>query len=161
AVVQGLTEAVVGVEDDLVGAGLGDPGPGVDLALGLEHEGPRRGAHREGVDVLAELALEERQRVGPPDPDDVSLDGGASGGVDLGHRCAAFRWASRRWAVMRLAAGTAMSSARALFWHSRCSSSGTLSATMPAPAWTEAMPSSPMTIVRMAMAVSMLPEKSR
>src|SRR5690606_9233823 len=130
AVVQGLAEAVVGVEEDLVGTGLGDPRPGVDLALGLEHERPRRGSHGEGVDVLAELALEERDRVGSRDPDHVPLDAGALGC----HRCAAFRSA-----VIRRAAGTAVSSARALFWHSRCSSSGTLSATMPAPAWTEAM----------------------
>ncbi|MCP5026559.1 MAG: phosphatase PAP2 family protein [Actinomycetia bacterium] len=64
-----------------------------------------------------------------------------------------------RSAVMRRAAGTAVSRARALFWHSRNSSSGTLSATMPAPAWTDAwLPR--ITMVRMAMAVSTLPEKS-
>ena len=64
-----------------------------------------------------------------------------------------------RCAVMRRAAGTAASSAAALLRHSRSSRSGSLSATMPAPACSAA-PCGPMNIVRMAMAVSRLPEKS-
>ncbi len=63
-------------------------------------------------------------------------------------------------AVARRAAGTAASRAAALWTHSAYSAAGSLSATMPAPAWTEARPRGSTTIVRMAMAVSILPEKS-
>jgi sugar (pentulose or hexulose) kinase len=63
-------------------------------------------------------------------------------------------------AVIRRAAGTAASSAAALLRHSRSSSSGTESATTPAPAWNDAPCVGPTNIVRMAMAVSMLPLKS-
>src|SRR3954453_23394607 len=76
---------------------------------------------------------------------------------DLGAATAA----ARRAAVMRRAPGTAPSRARALLWHSRSSCSGTESATTPAPAWTDARPAGSTSSVRMAMAVSMLPEKSR
>ncbi len=44
--------------------------------------------------------------------------------------------------------------------HSRSSMSAILSATIPAPAWTLARPLGPTSMVRMAMAVSTLPEKS-
>ena len=56
---------------------------------------------------------------------------------------------------------TAESMAAALWAHSAFSDAGSLSATMPAPAWTEARPSGLTVMVRMAMAVSRLPEKSR
>ena len=57
------------------------------------------------------------------------------------------------------AAAAAVSNARALLWHSWSSSAGIESATIPAPAWTLAWPSR-QTIVRIAIAVSRLPEKS-
>jgi hypothetical protein len=56
---------------------------------------------------------------------------------------------------------TADSIAAALWAHSSFSATGSLSATMPAPAWTDARPSGLTVMVRMAMAVSKLPEKSR
>ena len=62
---------------------------------------------------------------------------------------------------MRQAVGTAARRALALLRVSSSSWAGTESATMPAPAWTQARPSGRQTMVRMAMAVSMLPEKSR
>jgi hypothetical protein len=40
----------------------------------MEQQRPRRSADRERVDVLAQLALEERQRFGPVCGDDVTLD---------------------------------------------------------------------------------------
>src|SRR6185312_6804358 len=58
--------------------------------------------------------------------------------------------------VTARAISTAFSTARALMTHSRCSSPGTLSATMPAPACTW-MVSPSVTSVRMAMARSALP----
>ena len=95
-----------------------------------------RVADRQRGHVLAELALEEGRGVGPGDRDDVA-GGPGDGGV---HARSVPAWA-RLAAVMRRAAGTAASRARALLWHSRSSCSGTESATMPAPAWTEARPS--------------------
>ena len=56
---------------------------------------------------------------------------------------------------------TAASSAAALWAHSAFSVLGSLSATIPAPACTDARPSGLTIMVRMAMAVSRLPEKSR
>ena len=61
---------------------------------------------------------------------------------------------------MPRAAVTATSKAPALWSHSSSSRWGSLSATMPAPAWMLARPSGVTTMVRMAMAVSTLPEKS-
>ena len=58
------------------------------------------------------------------------------------------------------AAVTATRRAPALCAHSSSSDCGSLSATMPAPACTLARPSGVTTMVRMAMAVSRLPEKS-
>src|SRR5947207_15539488 len=60
----------------------------------------------------------------------------------------------------RCAAAAAVNNALALLWHSRFSSSGSESATTPAPAATLARPSR-QSIVRMVMAVSRLPEKSK
>src|SRR5262245_5038312 len=54
------------------------------------------------------------------------------------------------------ASRTAFTTARALFTHSRCSASGSESATMPAPAWMNARPSR-ISTERMAIAVSMPP----
>ena len=62
---------------------------------------------------------------------------------------------------MARAAVTAALRAAALWEHSSSSSPGSLSATIPAPACTDALPSGPTTMVRMAMAVSRLPEKSK
>ena len=59
------------------------------------------------------------------------------------------------------AMATAASMAAAFAAHSAFSEAGSLSATMPAPACTEAVPSGATVMVRMAMAVSRLPEKSR
>jgi len=64
-------------------------------------------------------------------------------------------------AAIARAAPTAASRAAALWAHSASSEAGSLSATIPAPAWTKARPSGATTMVRMAMAVSRLPEKSR
>ena len=66
--------------------------------------------------------------------------------------------ASSPWRIRR-AAGTAASSAAALLWHSRSSSSGTESATIrhPPARW----PLCPMNIVRIAIAVSRLPRSRR
>ena len=61
---------------------------------------------------------------------------------------------------MTRAAVTATNSARTFWPHSSSSRTGSLSATIPAPACTCARPSGETTMVRMAMAVSMLPEKS-
>src|SRR5208283_1367685 len=58
------------------------------------------------------------------------------------------------------APATAASTAAALAAHSSSSAAGSLSATMPAPACTEALPSAVATRVRIAIAVSKLPEKS-
>ena len=54
----------------------------------------------------------------------------------------------------------ATSNAPTLCAHSSSSLCGSLSATIPAPAWTLARPSGVTTMVRMAMAVSTFPEKS-
>ena len=88
---------------------------------------------------------------GPPTPVDGA--GPADGGYGALHDGAGAR-------VMARAAVTAASRAAALCWHSSSSVAGSLSATMPAPACTWARPSGETTMVRMAMAVSMLPEKS-
>ena len=61
----------------------------------------------------------------------------------------------------RRAMATAASMAAALWAHSSFSESGSESATIPAPACTEARPSGLTVMVRMAMAVSRFPEKSR
>ncbi|HEX3462055.1 MAG TPA: hypothetical protein VHT49_14210 [Acidimicrobiales bacterium] len=68
--------------------------------------------------------------------------------------------AAPRAARMRRAAVTATNSAPAFAAHSASSDTGSLSATMPAPACTLTRPSGMTTMVRIAMAVSTLPEKS-
>src|SRR5581483_7197431 len=149
-----VAETTIDVELERGFAGAGHAQPRVNLAGRLQQQRPRRRAHREIFDVLAELPLQERPRVGSRQGHDVALDPGRE---RLGHRADA----ARRAAVIRRAAGTAASRACALLRHSRSSCSGTESTTMPAPASTDARPSGCTTIVRMAMAVSTLPEKSR
>src|SRR5581483_7056850 len=143
-----VAETTIDVELERGFAGAGHAQPRFNLAGRLQPQRSRRRAHREIFDVLAELPLQERPRVGSRQGHDVALDPGRE---RLGHRADA----------ARRAAGTAASRACALLRHSRSSCSGTESTTMPAPASTDARPSGCTTIVRIAIAVSRLPEKSR
>ena len=59
-----LAPARVDVEEHVVVGEAGDPEPGVDLAGRLEQERRRRRADGEAGDVLAQLALEELDRLG-------------------------------------------------------------------------------------------------
>ena len=106
-----------------------DPASPYFAHLRLEEEGQRRGPDSKAHDVLAQLTLRERASGGTAQGDEVSLDGRR----DDAH---AEVPSLARLAVIRRAAGTAANRAAALFRHSRSSSSGSLSATMPAPACT-------------------------
>ena len=125
----------------------GHPQPGVDLALGWSSSDHAESPTAERGDVLAELALQVGGGVGAVDRErprsavprcrtSRSRIGSVMGAMSS--RSAASHAVG---AVMRRAPGTAASRARALLRHSRSSCSGTLSATMPAPACTEARPS--------------------
>src|SRR3954467_14778990 len=100
----------------------------------------------DSVEILRYEALQERRGLGSFDDDEITRNLGLE-------RCTHVSPKSR-WA-----AAAAVSNARALFRHSRSSSSGTESATIPAPACSVARPSR-QNIVRIAIAVSRLPEKS-
>src|SRR5205814_7150367 len=104
-------------------------------------------------EILAELALQERQRVRARDAQDVTRHPPPAGARIL-HGAAAGAAVAAVWAawLMRRAAGTAARRAAALLRHSSSSASGSLSATMPAPACTDARPSGIPTIVRIAIA---------
>lgn len=87
--------------------------------------------------------------------------GGSGTGLGYGDSTHALHYplpVQRSWS--RLAVWTARSTAAALLRHSVSSATGSESATTPAPAWTYAVPSRSRA-VRMAMAVSESPAKSR
>src|SRR5581483_9079562 len=146
---------------------------GVQLPLWLQEEGMGALPVRQRVDVLREQALEELEGVGPVDQDGAAgaaVDEGGAGRegpllgngvavvgdhldteiIDDVHHASVGCGRARRFR----AAATDARMARALLWHSRSSAAGSESATIPAPADTEAPPAPSTTIVRMAMAVS-------
>src|SRR5262245_65757651 len=100
------------------------------------------------VEVLRDDGLQEAGGIGPAHDHEAPRAAVEDDG--LGHNSGS---SSR-------AAANAVSNAFALLEHSRSSSAAIESATMPAPACTLAWPSCH-TIVRIAIAVSRLPEKSK
>ena len=116
-------------------------------------------------DVLAELALQPFECSGAGHEHAIARH-------DAPGRHAPDRLVGRRQRLSHLqvqqraaalsfrAPATAASTAAALSEHSTSSAFGSLSATMPAPACTEARPSGVATSVRIVMAVSRFPEKS-
>ncbi len=139
------------------------------LGAGATHFGMEMAPFQ--LETLGPVIEAGRSSLGNDQWDELGRIGAAMSADEAAH----FRWqrdevrracqacvpALRRAAVMRRAAGIAASSPAALLRHSRSSSSGTLSATMPAPAWRLAItPSGRMNIVRMAIAVSRLPDQS-
>ena len=65
--------AGIDVEQGLGFAHPRNPQPGVELALGLQQQAPRRVADGEAGDILAQLALKERDRVRPDGHQHVTL----------------------------------------------------------------------------------------
>ncbi len=86
-------------------------------------------AHGDRVEVLRQQALQERARVGAVDGDDA---GSEVEPAAVAHDCSSN--AGMRVGGSRCAAAAAVSNACALFRHSRSSSAGSESATIPAPA---------------------------
>lgn len=156
---------------------------------GQAHDGQRRGQAGDGAPVGGQLEGVAADGGGAPGPGPAGGeqdDGGAEGAEQQGdgHTAAAASTVGRLglgvgfgsgWGYgthvphyplrpqepwRRFAAPTARSTAAALLRHSLSSSSGTESATTPAPACTYAVPSRS-SAVRMAMAVSESPAKSR
>ena len=129
------------------------------MAPRFEEEGAAHRPRRLGFDVLGEEALEERHGVGAAEPhqlveavDPPRLRAGGPvlvGDVPVGDR----------GGHSDLALATAASAAAALSMVSWYSASGSESATIPAPAWIQAV-SPAWTTVRRQMAVSTFPEKS-
>jgi hypothetical protein len=117
---------------------------GHELARGVEHEGGGPGALLQSREVLGALGVEVLERVGAGEHDVLGqgLRGDGHGSIVAATPMAASR-------------------AAAFAWHSSSSRTGSESNTMPAPACTEARPSASTTSVRMAMAVSRFPSRSR
>lgn len=122
--------------------------PGPDPAGGEQHDGGAEGAEQQG-DGHAAAAAAALGGLG------VGFGSGRGYGTHVPHYPLRPQEPWRRFA-----APTARSTAAALLRHSLSSSSGTESATTPAPACTYAVPSRS-SAVRMAMAVSESPAKSR
>src|SRR5690606_34232827 len=130
------------------------------LALRAEQEGAPDGSGLLGFDVLGDEALEERDGVRPGEPDQfvqpihpaLFVAGGPVFGGDVAVGLREIRH-------IDLARAMAARAAAALSMVSRYSEAGSESATIPAPAWIQAV-SPACTTVRRHIAVSTLPEKS-
>src|SRR3546814_17788028 len=71
----------------------------------------------------------------------------SSGRTGVAFRCGRY-WPKSGSDARAMASRAAARRAPALAWHSRCSSAGSLSATMPAPAWTCIVPPLPTDVLR-------------
>ena len=173
----GVPKATVHVEDELLLAQPQHADQRVEMAIGREQQGLGGLPVPQAQDVLAALPLQVGGGLRTADPYEVPRPIVCRRPVEQrpvvlevvlappgpASRFAAARSppAASRAAVSWRAAATAARSAAALCAHSASSLAGSLSATIPAPACTDARPSGVVTSVRMAIAVSRLPEKSR
>ena len=114
----------------------------VELPLRRQQQAVHRVAVGHRVEVGRHQRLEEGERVGAADHDEAAVGAvhprvaGAQRGEVLGQGLTHAPTSRSPSGARRRAAAAAVSSARALLWHSRSSSAGTESATMPAPACT-------------------------
>ena len=161
-----LARAGIGVEPRVVADAEQAEGD-VELAVRRQQQGARALAVDHGIEIGRHQRLEERERIRAGDEHRATIgtvdDPGARAQelelVDWRHQVPALSIGEGRVGRGRGMPAAAVSNARALFRHSRSSSAATESATIPAPACTLAWPLRH-TMVRIAIAVSRLPEKS-